>query len=170
MAGLLTQKKLILKTCLDYCDQVTNDEWPEMINGHSNEKTVGTYAKLLGTIITFNPTNNAQNNVQNALITAVQTLGDYRRGRVLWLSDNWTRNLMPVLIMCTVIVLIFTYLYAKRNAFLLHGFLVCFVAIALGANLGLIYVLNHPFSGDWAIQPKGFDYNARLIRQYTDVR
>jgi len=51
----------------------------------------------------------------------------------------------------------------------LHSFLICFVATALGANLGLIFMLSHPFSGDWTIQPKGFQINAQLIRQYTAV-
>ena len=133
-------------------------------------KTFAVYASLLKTIVTFKPVTNGETNIQNALITAVLTLGDYRRGRVLWLHNSWTRNLMPVLIMCSVIVLLFAYLYVKRGAVVLHGFLICFVATALGANLGLIYVLNHPFSGDWKIQPKGFEYNKYLIQRFTDTR
>ncbi len=165
-----TQQREVLKECLLYCDQVVNDEWPEMMHGHSSQKALGTYVKLLKSIVTLKPSDNGQTNVQNALITAVQTLGDYRRGRVLWIHNRWTKNLMPVLIMCSMIVLIFAYLYVKRGSILLHGFLICFVATALGANLGLIHVLNHPFSGDWTIRPTGFEFNAQLIRQFSDVR
>jgi len=166
----LSDQREILTTCLNYCDQVMGDEWPEMVKERSSEKVLAIYARLLKKIVTLNPTTNGETNIQSALITAVQTLGDYRRGRILWLHNNWTRNLMPVLIMCSVIVLIFAYLYVKRGAVVLHSFLICFVATALGANLGLIYVLSHPFSGDWKIQPKGFEYNAQLIRRFTDVR
>lgn len=166
----LIPQRQILKSCLDYCEDVINDEWPEMTKGESSQKTFAVYAALLKTIVTLKPATNGETNIQTALITSVLTLGDYRRGRVLWLHNNWTKNLMPVLIMCSVIVLLFAYLYVKRGSVILHGFLICFVATALGANLGLIYVLNHPFSGDWTIQPRGFEYNKQLIIRFTDVR
>jgi hypothetical protein len=141
-----------------------------MATGGYSQKAFVVYASLLKTIVTFQPTTNGQSNIQNALITSIQTLGDHRRGRILWVHNNWTKHLMPVLIMCSMIVLIFAYLYVKRGAVVLHGFLICFVASTLGANLGLIHVLNHPFSGDWAIQPIGFEYNQQLIKRFTDVR
>ncbi len=52
----------------------------------------------------------------------------------------------------------------------LHSFLICFVAMALGANLGLIFMLSHPFDSDWAIQPKSFEVNSRLIRKYGEIQ
>jgi len=164
------KQREILKTCLDYCDQVVNIEWPEMTEGRSSPIVLGTYAKLLKLIVTFNPTTNGQTNLQAAMLTSVQSVGDYRRQRILVLNGNWNKQLMPVLLMCSSIVLIFAYLYVRRGSLLLHGFLICFVATALGANLGLIYLLSNPFRGDWRIQPRGFEMNTRLIRQFTDVR
>ena len=72
---------------------------------------------------------------------------------------------MPVLLVCTLILLTFTYFYVRRGAMILHGFLVCLVATALGANLGLIALLGSPFKGDWRIQPEGFRLNSKLIRK-----
>ncbi len=164
------QRKEILKSCLDYCDIVVRDEWPALKSGHVNELVVLSYAKLLKRIVTFGPKTAGETNVQAALITAVQNLGDYRRQRILWLNKGWDRNLMPVLFMCSFIVLIFAYLYVRHSSIILHSFLICFVAAALGANLGLIFMLSHPFSGDWKIEPKGFELNSQLIRKYTDVR
>jgi len=165
----VAERKEILSTCLNYCDQVVNEDWPQMMRGQLSDNVYACYGKLLKTIVTLNPTSNRETNIQNALITAMQNLGDYRRQRVLWLNKGWDRNLMPVLVMCSMIVLIFTYLYVKRGSMFLHAFLICFVATALGANLGLIYMLSHPFSGDWQIQPKGFELNSQLIRKYADV-
>ena len=34
---------------------------------------------------------------------------------------------------------------------------------------GLVYLLGNPFRGDWQIQPKGFVFNAQLIRKYGHV-
>lgn len=167
--GLPTaQKKEILKTCLNYCNQVVDDEWAAMQRNSYSENTVKCYVQLVTIIVTFKPANNGETNIHSALITAMQSLGDYRRGRILWLNNNWIKNLMPVLIMCSVIVLIFAYLYVKRGSVLLHGFLICFVAMALGANLGLMYVLSHPFRGDWKIEPRGFQFDIQVIKRYAN--
>ena len=164
------ERRILLKTCLDYCDDIVKDEWPGMKNASLSDAAVFNYANVLKQIVTFNPKTPGETNIQAAMITAMQNWGNYRRQRILWFNKSWDRNLMPVLFMCSFIVLIFAYLYVKSGSILLHGFLICFVATALGANLGLIYMLSHPFSGDWTIQPKGFEVNSQLIRKYTDVR
>lgn len=169
--GLPREKQReLLKECLDYCDQVLNDEWPLMERGQFSPKVFTTYTALVRSVATLNPTTNGETNIQATMLTASQTIGDLRRHRILWLHNNWNRNLMPVLIMCALIVLVFAYLYVKRTSFVLHSFLICFVATALGANLGLIVLLSSPFAGDWKIRPTGFELNAKLIREYTDVR
>jgi hypothetical protein len=163
-------REQLLRLAFNYCEQVIDDEWPAMSEGKTSIKVLDTYANLLKAIVTMNPENNRETNIQSALITSVQTLGDDRRKRTLWLKNNWTKNLMPVLIMCSLIVITFAYLYVKQGAALLHSFLICFVATALGANLGLVHLLNNPFQGDWKIQPKAFELNLQLIRKFSDIR
>jgi hypothetical protein len=159
----------LAQTCLDYSEQVATDEWPLMAEGRSSDKVQETYVKLLKSIVKFKPKDNGETNLQTAMLTSMQSVGDLRRQRILWLYNNWTRNLLPVLIMCSLIVIVFAYLYVRRGALLLHGFLICFVATALGANLGLLFLLSNPFRGDWQIQPKGFIFNQQLIRKYADL-
>jgi hypothetical protein len=100
------------------------------------------------------------------LITAVQEVGDCRRKRILALHSNWTNQLMPMLITCAVIVLVFAFLYMRKGA-VLHAVLICFVAIALGGNIGLVFVLSNPFKGDWKLLPRGFIYNIQLLKEVT---
>jgi hypothetical protein len=166
--GLPPEKqKELAQTCLDYSELVATDEWPLMAEGNNSDKVQETYVKLLKLIVTFKPHDDGETNLQAAMLTAMQSVGDYRRQRVLWLNNSWSRNLLPVLIMCSLIVIVFAYLYVRRGALLLHGFLICFVATALGANLGLLFLLSNPFRGDWQIKPKGFELNAKLIRKYA---
>jgi hypothetical protein len=168
--GLPTEKQHeIMQQCLDYCDQVANVEWPDMEIGRVNIQTYSVYLKLLKTIVTYNPTTNGQTNIHNAMLSAVQTVGDYRRHRLLWLQGNRNEKLMPVIFMCALIVLVFAYLYVQRSSFILHCFLICFVATALGANIGLVVLLSNPFKGDWKIQPTGFQVNSQIIRQLTGL-
>jgi hypothetical protein len=159
------KQREIWDLCLGYCDQVISDEWPDMEKKQSSSVVLTTYVKLVKTIVTLNPTSNGETNLQSSLLSAVQTMGNLRRHRILWLNNNWNRNLMPVVVMCALIVLVFAYLYVKRSSVVLHSFLMCFVALALGANLGMIVLLSNPFNGDWKIQPTGFILNSQLIRR-----
>src|SRR4030095_7287419 len=83
---------------------------------------------------------------------------------ILALHSPWIRHLMPILLICSAIVLAFAYLYVRRGA-VLHGVLICFVAVALGGNLGLVFLLSNPFSGDWKIQPRGFELNRQILQK-----
>jgi hypothetical protein len=157
-------QKKIQQLCVEYTEQVLTDEWPAMAAGHASRKVLLTYMNLVTTIANLQPATNGQTNIHAALISAVQQIGDCRRQRILVLNSTWTKHLMPVLLMCSGIVLAFAYLYVRRGA-VLHGVLICFVAMALGGNLGLVFLLSHPFSGDWKIQPRGFELNKRSLNE-----
>ncbi len=154
----------IRQLCNNYSRDVVQDEWPAMAKGHSSHKVLGDYVQLIATIVNFHPNNNGETNIHTALLSSMQQIGDCRRQRLLVLHSMWTTHLMPVLLMCSAIVLAFAYLYVKRGAFF-HGVLICFVAVALGGNLGLVFLLSNPFSGDWQIQPRGFELNNQLLQE-----
>jgi hypothetical protein len=154
----------IRKLCYQYCMEVVNDEWPLMAHGKSSDKVFFVYVDLMKEIVKFKPSDNGETNIHNALIAAIQAVGDGRRERLLALQSTWTKQLMPMLLLCSGIVLTFSFLYVKRGA-ILHGVLICLVAIALGGNLGLVFLLGNPFSGDWKIQPQGFVYNLKLLER-----
>ena len=149
---------------------MVNDEWPKMEEGETSKEVFFTYVKLVTTVSNFQPSNDGESNLHQALISAIQEVGDCRRKRMLALHSTWTRQLMPMLITCSIIVLAFAYLYVRRGA-VLHAVLICFVAIALGGNLGLVFVLSNPFAGDWKILPVSFQFNNKLLEEFkTDPR
>lgn len=154
----------IQRLCGEYCRLAVDEEWPAMANGGSSPKLLLNYMQIVGTVVSFRPSNDGETNVHAALITAMLQLGDCRRQRMLALNSPWAAHLMPVLIMCSLIVLAFAYLYVRRGA-VLHGVLICMVAVALGGNLGLVFLLSNPFSGEWRIQPKGFQMSLEVLRR-----
>ena len=161
-AGLpVESRKPIQSLCVDYCDAVVKEEWPLMAKGETSKHAFVIMLKLVKQAVTFQPQTEGQNNLHAELLSSVSEIVDCRRQRILVLHSNWTRHLMPVLLMCSVIVLAFAYLYARRGS-ILHGVLICLVAVALGGNLALVYLLRNPFSSDWAIQPRGFVLNAKI--------
>ncbi len=154
----------IRQLAAQYCDEVVNDEWPAMADGKGSEKVSLTLVKIVGEVVQFHPINDGQSNLHNAMLASMQQISDSRRQRLLVLHSSWSRHLLPILLMCALIVLVFAFLYMRRGA-RLHGVLICFVALALGGNIGLVYVLSNPFNGDWKIEPKGFEMNQEIIRE-----
>ncbi len=160
--GLPVDTRLrVRKLLIDYCQEVVNDEWPAMAHGKTSPKVLFTYVKLVGEVVTFRPADDGETNIHAALIQSVQQVGDDRRKRVLVLDSQWSRQLMPMLMMCSAMVLIFAYLYVRQGQ-LFHGVIICLVAVALGGNLGLVYLLSNPFSSEWKIMPRGFELNLQL--------
>ena len=158
----------IKKLCLEYCSQVIQEDWPAMSKGTYSHRVLVTYAHLMGLVVTFQPSTNGETNLHSSLLGAIQQISDARRQRILALHSAWTQHLMPVLLMCSAIVLGFAYLYVRKGA-ILHGVLICFVAVALGGNLGLVFLLTNPFSGDWQIQPRGFEMNLLVLKELNSA-
>ncbi|MCB9471050.1 MAG: DUF4239 domain-containing protein [Candidatus Obscuribacterales bacterium] len=164
-AGLPAETRdRIQGVCMTYCEQVVNDDWPIMEKGKIPHESFFTLSKLVNEAAIFEPKTEGQNNLHAELLSAVSDIVDYRRDRMLVLHSNRQQNLMPVLLMCSIIVLVFAYLYTRRGT-IFHGVLISMVAIALGANLGLVYVLTNPFKADWKIQPRGFILNKKALEQ-----
>ena len=52
---------------------------------------------------------------------------------------------------------------------MLHSVLVGLVAITLGTNIGVIFLMTRPFSSEWTIQPEGFELHVKVMKQYRDA-
>jgi multisubunit Na+/H+ antiporter MnhB subunit len=163
--GLDAQTRTKIRAlCGEYNQEIIENEWPAMQRGEVSKKAFTIYAKLMATIANYNPQNEGQSNIHASLISSCQELGNDRRQRILVLHSTWIGHVMPVLLMCALIVLIFAFSYIRKGE-KFHGFLLSLVALALGGNLGLVFLLSHPFSGEWQIQPRGFELNQQVIQE-----
>jgi hypothetical protein len=161
-AGLpVKERNDVRQLCIDYCMQVVDDEWPAMEKGTYSPLVLDTYTKLMQKVVTLSPTTEGESNVHAAMLASMEEASQARRHRLLALLNPWKQHLMPVLVMCTLILLAFALIYSRQGA-MIHAIMIALVSIALGANLGLIILLSNPFAGDWRIRPTGFEINVRL--------
>lgn len=165
------QKTTLQNLCISYCTEVASKEWPAMRHGEVDESVTDICTKLNDVIITFSPANVGEETVQQAMVRSLSDLRQNRERRLLSLHSKWMRQLLPLLVMCVVILMTFCYLYLKREkqASMVHALLVCLVAIALGTNVGVIFLLNRPFSGDWMIQPEAFELTGKALLKYKNL-
>jgi Protein of unknown function (DUF4239) len=149
--------------CEKYCHQVVELEWPSMAESKSSPAVFETATYLTDAIVTFKPANDGETNIQASLLQSVENMGNCRRARILALSNSESQILLPLLVICAVTVMLFTYLYVKHVS-ALQAILIGCVAVVLGGNISLVYLLSKPFSGDWKLQPRGFQLNMKMLK------
>ncbi len=135
--------------------------------GKTSETVTRTYAHLSDEIVRFRPSNDGETTVQNSVLSALSQVGQNRGLRIVASRSTWTHRLLPLIFTCAVVVLACSYLYAGRVSVILHSFLVGLVAITLGTNIGVIFLMTRPFSSEWTIQPEGFALHVEVMKQYN---
>jgi hypothetical protein len=158
--------RILQERCLAYCDKVMLEEWPAMKEGKSSPAVTHVYASISDAIVEFRPGNDGEIAIQSALLSATSQMGQNRGLRIVASRSTWTRRLLPLMLTCAIVVLSCSYLYAGRGSRLLHAALVGLVAITLGTNIGVIFLMTRPFSSEWTIQPEGFELDAQVMRLY----
>lgn len=146
--------------CERYCQLVISDEWPALAEGKVSQAVFETFCLLNDEVVLIKPTHDGESNLQACMLESLDTVGAGRRERLLTLNNTREHLLGPILFIGAVIVLGFTFFYVKNNS-IFHSIVITFVAIALGGNLALIYVLSKPFEGEWKIQPRAFALNLK---------
>jgi hypothetical protein len=125
--------------------------------------------KMNDAVVTFRPANDGESNVQSAVISALTEAIHCRRSRIVVLFSDWTLRMMPILLMCSGIILAIAYIYIDKKPTKEQILLVSFVAIALGSNIGLMVAMSRPFGGPDSIEPELFERNAKLLRELNKV-
>lgn len=165
--GLPPPTALILQErCIDYCDKVVADNSQAMRHGEMSAVVTRVYSSISDAVVQFRPANDGETNVQAALLTATSEVGQDRGLRIVACQSTWARRLLPLIFTCAIVVLACSYLYVGKGSAVLHSVLVGLVAMTLGTNIGVIYLMTRPFSSQWAVQPEVFEQHAKIMRQY----
>jgi hypothetical protein len=165
--GLPHAKGLALqKLCVDYCDKVITDEWPAMRKGQRSEVVTEIYTKLSDEMTTFQPAKSGEETLQSSIIEITNAVGRNRGKRILASRSNWAGRLLPLIVACAVVVFACAYMYSGQGSFPVHSFLVGLVAVTLGINIGVIFLMTRPFSSEWAIEPESFRLHDEVMKQY----
>ncbi|MBK9277544.1 MAG: DUF4239 domain-containing protein [Candidatus Obscuribacter sp.] len=165
--GLPRPKALqIQNACIDYARKIVTEDWPAMKEGSQSLIVTQSYANLNDAIVSFRPADDGEAAIQGALISASSAVGQNRGSRIVTSRSTWTQRLLPLIITCAVVVLACSYLYAGNGTVLVHSFLVALVAVTLGINIGVIFLMTRPFSSQWAIRPLGFELALQGMERY----
>lgn len=146
-----------------YARVVAEEEWPMMERGEENPKAWGLLDDLRGTVVALHPTSPSQVELYGNELRAVHDLGDARRDRLLEADAGLPVLLWVVLLIGTVIVVAFTYLFGLRST-AIHTLMVTALALTIGLVLFTIAMLDFPFRGDISVGPDAFQLVLHRIK------
>lgn len=159
----------IQKLCIDYCDRVTTEEWPLMREGKMSDGVTRICLKLNDEVIGLSAETNSCSNIQSELLSSLRELSDDRRARSVAINSRWIRQLMPMLWLCSIVMMLNTYLYVDKKPTRVQIVLVAFAAIVLGANFGVLNMLSRPFNVHGGLTPAQFEVNRADMQKFLKV-
>ncbi len=162
--GLPTDNKNRLRDlCMLYATEVVQDEWPMLAERRDSLKAWKLYRQLWSCSTTFEAQSNKESNVQQAMLSAMNQLGDSRRMRVEALHTGLPAVLWGVLIMGGLATMIFTYFFRAEDL-KTQCIMVALVSLVICLNLFLLAVYDDPFAGDVKVTPEAFETQIRLFK------
>jgi hypothetical protein len=156
-------KQEIQKTIRDYVLRVTTSEWDSMKEGKSDQEALKSYIKLNRIFLSIKSNQLPNEQMLSQSLKNLNDLRESRRHRLLSSHQNMPDILWLVLIISSVILIVFTFFFSTINTwhqYIMTAFLV-FVNVLV---LYLIYVLDHPFIGQYGLKPDAFDPLVNIIK------
>lgn len=139
----------------NYTVLVIDQDWPLMQHQDASEAAWTALNKLRNDIFALQPANALEQTLQDKSIDKVQDIYDSRRTRVDLINAGIPDFMWYALLGGAVLVALFPLLTKPRPT----GRLLIAVAIqgaVIAAALYLVTVLNHPFSGNFRVEPSAF--------------
>lgn len=156
-------EKQVRTLCAQYATEVIEDEWPMLAEHKDSPKAWAIYKQLWSSCTTYEPVTQRQSNSQQALLEAMEDLGNGRRLRVEALHAGLPLVLWAVLFIGGAATIIFTYFFAADNL-KIQIVMVSMVSLVICLNLFLLASYDDPFNGDVQVTPSAFETQRNLFK------
>jgi hypothetical protein len=159
----LTQRDKIQQLCVQYSNQVVDNEWKTMDESKVYVPARRTAITLMKTTMDYEPVKESEKAVYPIMVQEVCQLWDNRRART-----NMATNGMPfiewiVLIVGGIITVVFTYFFYVESL-AAQVAMTTMVTIIIGLNLFLVLLFGYPFSGDLIVKPDAFKVDQMIFQ------
>lgn len=154
--------------CALYAKEVIEDEWPMLASHKDSPKAWIIYRQLWSNCMTYEPVTQRQSNAQQALMEAMESLGNSRRMRVEALHTGLPIVLWVVLFIGGAATIVFTYFFAADNL-KIQIVMVSMVSLVICLNLFLLATYDDPFNGDIRVTPAAFQTQINLFKLERDI-
>ncbi len=157
------QRHEIHMMCLKYCDAVVNDEWTTMREGKPSKAAIEEIRGLWQVISRFEPANQNQQSLFEAMLVGMQEIATNRRLRIITALYGTSPVMIAVLVVGAIITVMFTYFFGLENL-RTQVIMTGLVTVTLSLNLCLVLLYGFPFRTGVEVQPIAFKFDQHLIR------
>jgi hypothetical protein len=155
----------LTKNISDYIDIVVDKEWGSDVSPTTfSEGSVVPLRKIWQIVGSYDPVTNREQACYSTMLSTLGQLADARRFRVVSTRGGISSVLWGVLIAGGVSTVLFTYFFGVQNIYA-HIAMTTLVALCLSLNVMLVVLFSNPYRGDLRIQPSGFSYDQKMIRE-----
>jgi len=158
----------IRQLCRQYGNIVVSEEWPMMRQKRTDPRAWDAYQQLWEAVVAVQPQEDRMNNLQQAILAAMQTLGENRRVRAVVCAAELSPLLWVVILFGAVITIAFTYFFTSKLG-VLHTLMTALIAVSLGLNIWLLAAYSAPFSGELQIKPDMFELLQKQVFSVPDT-
>ncbi len=151
--------------CINYADEVINKEWKLMEERKASAEAWELYSDIWRLCVGFNPGNEGQSNVHQAVLAAISHLGNYRTLRFAAMVNQLPLGMWIVVLAGGGATIAFTYFFEVKNErtqMLMTGL----VATVMALNIFLLANYDYPFSGDVHVSSAAFELDLELFKKF----
>jgi hypothetical protein len=159
------KKSTIRALCVQYADEVINDEWLTLREGKYSQKTFHTVFRIWKEITTFNPATEREQNLQQQLVAEICSMTQNHRTRVVSSTKGVAPVMWFVLITGGIFTVIFTYFFGVPDM-RVQSLMTILVAVTLSLNVYLVYVFGNPMATDLGITPGPFQLDLLIFKSF----
>ncbi len=151
--------------CMNYAEVVIDKEWQLMEDRKSSPEAWDLYSDIWRLCVSFNPRENGESNVHQAILAAISRLGNFRTLRFAAMVNQLPLGMWVVVLAGGGATIAFTYFFEVRNErtqILMTGL----VATVMALNIFLLANYDYPFSGDVHVSPAAFELDREIFKKF----
>jgi hypothetical protein len=151
----------------DYDDVVITQEWPAMDHFQSTPRADDIVSELYETLDTVQPTTDQETSVYMEMMTKLNEFSAERTERILASREGLPPVMWVVLFFGAFTTIAFTYFFGPES-FTAITIMVALLSAMIGLMLFLIWITDHPFSGDLKVEPEAFQHVGEMMKQIDE--
>jgi hypothetical protein len=159
----------VRQACIDYSEDVINEEWRNMDNGVYCPKARKAAIELIKRTMDFEPKTESEKALFPIMVSEATQVWENRRVRINMAVNGIPAAEWAVLIIGAVVTVFFTYFFGINNL-RLQITMTSMVAMLISLNLDLVLLFGYPFSGDLSIHVDSFQLDRNIFADKISVQ
>ncbi|MBU6451901.1 MAG: DUF4239 domain-containing protein [Cyanobacteria bacterium REEB67] len=164
--GLPAPKRQAIRAlCVEYAQEVIEDEWITLRDGKYSQKTFHSVFLLWKEITTLHPVTEGEQTIHQQLVSEICAMTQNHRTRVISSLKGVAPVMWFVLITGGIFTVIFTYFFGVADI-RVQSLMTVLVAVTLSLNVYLVFVFGNPMATDLGINPGPFQLDLLIFQSF----